>query len=212
MSAINLDINRLKSVLKSVAADLKTHSEELRQLDAKVGDGDLGVTIELASQAMSDYLASSAETDIGKLLAQCGMNINRVSPSTFGTILASAFLGGGKSVVGKEKIGIGDLVIIGESAVENIKKRGKAEAGDKTLLDALIPATETLKKEIADGAGERDSLDRAVEAAEDGLKATINMKAKFGRAQWFQEGSVGVQDGGATAIYYLIKSFAEHIS
>jgi hypothetical protein len=54
VSAINLDINRLKSVLKSVAADLKTHSEELRQLDAKVGDGDLGVTIELASQAMSD--------------------------------------------------------------------------------------------------------------------------------------------------------------
>ncbi len=212
MSEISLDIDRIKSVLQSVAADLKTHSEELRQLDAKVGDGDLGITIELASQAMSDYLASSAETDIGKLLAQCGLNINRVSPSTFGTILASAFMGGGKSVVGKEKIGISDLVIIGEGAVENIKKRGKAEAGDKTLLDALIPAIETLKKEIVNGAGKRDSLDRVVAAAEEGLKATINMKAKFGRAQWFKEGSIGVQDGGATAIYYLIKSFAEHIN
>ena len=94
MRDISLDINRLTSVLKSVAADLKTHSEELRQLDAKVGDGDLGVTIELASQAMTDYLALSAETDMGKLLAQCGMSINKVSPSTFGTILASAFMGG----------------------------------------------------------------------------------------------------------------------
>ena len=70
MSEISLDIDGMKSILQSVAADLKSHSEELRQLDARVGDGDLGVTIELASQAMSDYLASSAETDIGKLLAQ----------------------------------------------------------------------------------------------------------------------------------------------
>jgi dihydroxyacetone kinase len=199
----------MKSVLQTVAVDLKSRSEELRQLDAKIGDGDLGVTIELTSQAMSDYLNSSAETDIGKLLSQCGMNINKVSPSTFGTILASAFMGGGKAVVGKEEIGLNELVLIGEGAVENIKKRGKAEAGDKTLLDALIPAVETLK--ISTGPDEKQALDAAVSAAEEGVKATVNMKAKFGRAQWFQEGSVGVQDGGATAIYYIIKSFAEHI-
>jgi len=211
MGEINLDINGMKSVLQSVAADLKSHSEELRQLDAKVGDGDLGVTIELASQAITDYLASSAETDIGKLLAQCGMNINKVSPSTFGTILASAFMGGGKVVTGKEIIGLNELILMGEGAVENIKKRGKAEAGDKTLLDALIPAIETLKKGISDGTNDKTSLESAVKSAENGMKATVTMKAKFGRAQWFQEGSIGVQDGGATAIYYMIKSFAEHI-
>ena len=209
MGDIRLDINGMKSVLRSVARDLKSHSEELRLLDAKVGDGDLGVTIELASQAMSDYLTSSSETDIGKLLAQCGMNINKVSPSTFGTILASAFMGGGKAVVGKGKIGLNELVLIGEGAVENIKKRGKAEAGDKTLLDALIPSVETLKNSV--GIDEKRILDAAVNAAEEGVKATVNMKAKFGRAQWFQEGSVGVQDGGATAIFYMIKAFAEHL-
>jgi len=210
MSGISLDIDGMKSVLQSVADDLKSHSEELRQLDARIGDGDLGVTIELASQAMLKYLASSAETDIGKLLAQCGMNINKVSPSTFGTILASAFMGGGKAVTGKEKLSLEDLILVGEGAVENIKKRGKAEAGDKTLLDALIPAVEALKN-AADSDGKK-ALDDAVKSAEDGMKATVNMKAKFGRAQWFQEGSVGVQDGGATAIYFMIKSFAEHIS
>ncbi len=212
MGVISLDIDGIKSILQSVAADLKSHSEELRLLDAKVGDGDLGVTIELASQAMSDYLSSSTETDIGKLLAQCGMNINRVSPSTFGTILASAFMGGGKAVTGKENLGLDDLVMVGEGAVENIKKRGKAEAGDKTLLDSLIPAVETLKKEITDGADVKKVLESAVKSAEEGMKATVNMKAKFGRAQWFQEGSVGVQDAGATAIYFIIRSFAEHIS
>ena len=209
MSEVILDIDGMKSILQSVAVDLKSHSEELRQLDAKVGDGDLGVTIELASQAMSDYLASSAETDIGKLLAQCGMNINKVSPSTFGTILASAFMGGGKAVTGKEKIGLNDLLLIGEGAVENIKKRGKAEAGDKTLLDALIPAIENLKNSSV--RDEKQALDSAVNSAGEGMKATINMKAKFGRAQWFHEGGIGIQDGGATAIYYMIKSFAELI-
>lgn len=209
MGDISLDIDKLKSILQSVAADLKSHSEELRQLDAKVGDGDLGVTIELASQAMTDYLASSAETDIGKLLAQCGMNINKVSPSTFGTILASAFMGGGKAVVGKEALGLGDLVLVGEGAVENIKKRGKAEAGDKTLLDALIPAVESLKGSA--GQDYKRALNAAVKSAEEGMKATVDMKAKFGRAQWFQEGSIGVQDGGATAMYYMIKSFADNL-
>ena len=211
MAEILLDIDGIKSILQSVAIDMKSHSEELRQLDAKVGDGDLGVTIELASQAMSDYLASSPEANIGKLLAQCGMSINKVSPSTFGTILASAFMGGGKAVAGKEKIGVNELILIGEGAVENIKKRGKAEAGDKTLLDALIPAVETLKNDITGNMNEKEALDTAVRSAEEGMKATVNMKAKFGRAQWFQEGSIGVQDGGATAIYYMIKSFAEHI-
>ncbi|OGN88975.1 MAG: hypothetical protein A2158_08265 [Chloroflexi bacterium RBG_13_46_14] len=210
MSEISLDIDGMKAVLQLVAADLRSHSEELRQLDAKVGDGDLGVTIELASQAMSDYLASSTETDIGNLLAQCGMNINKVSPSTFGTILASAFMGAGKAVVGKENIGSKDLILVGEGAIENIKKRGKAQAGDKTLLDALIPAVESLKNSADQD--EKQALSSAVKSAEEGMKATVNMKAKFGRAQWFQEGSVGVQDGGATAIYYMIKSFAEHIS
>lgn len=212
MDQINLDIEQLKNVLKSVAADLKTHSDELRELDAKAGDGDLGVTIGLAGKGMTDYLDSTSETDPGKLLAQCGMNINKVSPSTFGTILASGFMGAGKAVTGKPVIDAGDLVLAGEGAIENIKKRGKAEAGDKTLLDSLIPAVEALKQQLADGIDVDQGMNAAVKAAEVGMKATIDMKAKFGRAQWFQEGSIGIQDAGATAMYYLIKAFVESLS
>ena len=211
MSELNLDSARVIAILKEVILDLKEHAEDLRQLDAKLGDGDLGVTIELSYKAMSEYLATATETDIGKLLAQCGLNINRVSPSTFGTILASAFLGGGKAVMGKTQLGASDLVLIGEGAIENIKKRGKAEVGDKTVLDAIVPAVETLKMELAHGSDARTAVAAAAEAAEDGMKATVNMKAKFGRAKWFQESSIGVQDGGATAMYYMIASFARHL-
>lgn len=211
MSEPVLDAARLMAILREVAADLKSHAEELRQLDAKLGDGDLGVTVELGSQAMAGYLAASSETDVGKLLAGCGMAINKVSPSTFGTILASAFMGGGRAVMGKTQLEPKDLALIGEGAIENIRKRGKAGPGDKTVLDALLPAVETLKKKIAGGAAVQAAVEAAVKAAEDGAKATVNMKAKFGRAQWFQEGSIGVQDGGATAMYYMIRSFCRNL-
>lgn len=211
MRELIIDTAHIITILQKVASDLKSHAEELRQLDAKLGDGDLGVTIELSSQAMSEYLKSSNEKDIGKLLVQCGMNINKVSPSTFGTIIASAFMGGGRAMMGKTRISIEDLVLIGEAAVENIKKRGKAEVGDKTVIDTLIPALETLKRENARGADTQAALEASIKAARDGMEATVNMKAKFGRAQWFHESSIGVQDGGATAMYYMMKSFTENL-
>ncbi len=210
MSEKSLDTARMITILYQVAADLKSHSEELRQLDAKLGDGDLGVTIELGSKAMSEYLQNTSETDIGKLLAQCGMHINQASPSTFGTILSSAFIGGGRAVMGKTRLETKKLALIGEGAIENIMKRGKAKIGDKTVIDALFPAVETFKKEMSEGTDEKTTIEAAVKAAEDGMKATVNMTAKFGRAQWFKEKSVGVQDGGATAMYYIIESFANY--
>ncbi|MGB2814348.1 MAG: DAK2 domain-containing protein, partial [Dehalococcoidales bacterium] len=123
------------SILKETAADFEGHSEELRQLDAVIGDGDLGVTIELGSKALREYLASPGEDDIGQLLAKCGLQFNKASPSTFGTLLASAFMGAGKAAMGKEKIEIEDLGLIADGAVDGIQKRGKAEVGDKTMLD-----------------------------------------------------------------------------
>ncbi len=210
MSADTLDVARFAVILKEVATDLKNRAEELRQLDAILGDGDLGVTIELASKAMSDYLATQNDDDVGKLLMNTGLNINKVSPSTFGTVLANAFMGAGKAIFGKKPVEIKDLALMGDGAIESIKKRGKAEVGDKTVIDALVPAVETFKKENGKGDA-KAALAAAVKAAEAGMKATANMKAKFGRAKWFQEKSVGVQDGGATALYYMIESFVRHL-
>lgn len=205
-----LDVARFIAILKKVATDLKNHAEELRKLDAIMGDGDLGVTVELASKAISDYLMSQQGEDIGKLLINCGLNINKVSPSTFGTILAKAFMGAGKAAIGKTELAVKDLALLGDGAVDGIKRIGKAEVGDKTVIDALTPALEDFKKEISSDKSEI-ALTKAVQAAEQGMKATTGMKAKFGRAKWFQDKSIGVQDGGATAIYYMIESFVRHL-
>jgi len=199
------------SLLVEVANDLESDSEELRALDAAIGDGDLGITVQLASKAMRDCVASSTETVVGRLIAQCGMSINKASPSTFGTLLASAFLAAGKAAQDKDRIDQHDLVLLGEAAVEGVKKRGKAEVGEKTMLDCLVPAVEAFKASTEGGSNLSHALQRAVTAAEAGLESTVNMQSQHGRASWHGEKTVGVQDAGATAVYRLIESLSQHM-
>ena len=199
------------SLLLDAANDLESRSEELRVLDAAIGDGDLGITVQLASKAMRAYLASANEPSIGRLLAQCGMTINKASPSTFGTLLASAFLAAGKAVPDKDRVDPADLVLMGDAAVEGVKKRGKADVGEKTMLDCLVPAVEAFKVAIECGSDLPHALQQAVTAAEAGLKSTVNMQSRHGRASWHGEKTIGVQDAGATAMYYLIESLARHL-
>ena len=206
-----LTLNVLISVLKKVADDMKGHIEELRQLDAIVGDGDLGVTVELGSNALSDFLETTTETDIGKLLGTCGMTFNKASPSTFGTLLASGFLAASQAARNKQELAVEDLVVMANGAIDGIKRRGKAEVGDKTMLDSLVPAVESFEREINNESSLTVASAAAITAAEEGMKATTNMKAKHGRASWHQEKTIGLQDAGATAMYYLIESFAKHL-
>jgi phosphoenolpyruvate---glycerone phosphotransferase subunit DhaL len=211
MTGIKLTRADLISILIKVAGDMKGHVDQLRELDAVMGDGDLGVTIGMGSDAMIAYLAASDETDLGKMLVKCGMNVNKVNPSTFGTLQASAFMAGGKAVMNKTEITAADLILMGNGAIEGIKKRGKAEVGDKTMLDSLVPAVESFQKDFNEKANIDEALKAAVSAAEAGMLTTDNMKAKFGRGSWRPDGTVGKRDGGATAFYFMIESFARHL-
>ena len=201
----------LIEILKETATGWSQHNEELRQLDSIGGDGDLGVTVGLASKAMIDFLASPGEEDPGKLLMKCGMQINKSSPSTFGTLLASAFMEAGKTITGRKEIEIQDLLLLGRGAIEGIKKRGKAEVGEKTMLDALVPAVDALQEALAKQPDIKAALQSAVTAAKAGVAATANMKAKFSRMSYRPDGGIGIQDAGATAVYYLIESFVQSL-
>ncbi len=202
----------LIAILKDTAADWSRHSDELRQLDAIIGDGDMGVTVELGSKAMVDYLTNPGEEDIGKLLMKCGMQINKASPSTFGTLLASAFMEAGKTVLGWKEIQVKDLVLVGRGAVDGVKKRGKAEVGDKTMVDALVPAVDAFfQQTLSKDADSTAAIEAAIAAAKAGTETTVKMKAKYSRASYRPDGGVGVQDAGATAMYYLIQSFGRSL-
>ncbi|MFC1971224.1 dihydroxyacetone kinase subunit L [Chloroflexota bacterium] len=206
-NAINIIVT-----LKEMAAEMGNHNEELRQLDATIGDGDMGITAELDSKAIAEYLANTTEDDIGKLLTKCGMYFNKASSSTFGTLLASAFMGAGKVLLGRKEIDIRHLVLLGQSAVDGIKKRGKAEVGEKTMLDSLILAVEAFKEVLANGTDYNVAIEAAIKAAKAGMAETVRMKAKHSRASYRPDGGIGVQDAGATAMYYLIESFGRSLA
>jgi dihydroxyacetone kinase-like protein len=145
------------------------------------------------------------------MLTKLGMDINKVNPSTFGTLLASAFMGAGKAIQNKTEFTTGDLLAMGYSAIDAIKKRGKAEVGDKTMLDALVPAVEAFQESLPRDNDIIQALDNTTVASEKGMDATATMKAKFGRVSWRPDGGIGLKDGGATAIYFLISSFTTNL-
>jgi len=205
-----IDTATLITILRETAAGWSRHSEEIGQLDAIVGDGDMGVTVELGSKAMIDYLANPADEDIGKLLMKCGMLINKASPSTFGTLLASAFMEAGKAALGRKNIGVKDSLLLGQGAINGVKKRGKAEVGEKTMIDSLVPAVEAFQHALTKGAETKVAIKAAIEAAKAGMEATVKMKAKYSRASYRQDGGIGVQDAGATAMYYLIEALGRN--
>lgn len=212
MSELAITRQDLVFVLQKTAVGLKQHVDELRDLDAALGDGDLGVTVELGANAMLTYLSAPDEADTGRMLAKLGMDINKVNPSTFGTLLASAFMGAGKAVLNKADLTTGDLLAMGYGAIDAIKKRGKAEAGDKTMLDALVPAVDAFKASLARDNDIIRALDTAADASEKGMNATATMKAKFGRVSWRPDGGVGLKDGGATAMHFLVRAFTTNLA
>lgn len=206
-----IDALGLATLLARSGAGLADHRDRLRELDAIGGDGDMGVTAELVCKAIDKCASSYSGEDIGRLLMSCGMEINKGSPSTFGTLLASAFLESGKVVLGRKSIEVGDLATMGQAAVVGIKKRGKSEVGQKTMLDSLVPAVEAFQRAIVEGSDRRVVLEITVSAARGGLERTSGMKAVHGRAAYREDGGVGSQDAGATAMFHLIESFGNSL-
>jgi len=207
MDNFSISQNDFVGLLQQVASGMQQHIDELRDLDAALGDGDLGVTMELGAKAMKAYLSAPVDPDTGRMLAKLGMDINKVNPSTFGTLLASAFMGAGKAVQSKTDLKLEDLLLMGNGAVDAVKKRGKAEAGDKTMLDSLIPAVEALRSGSVQQPGIIKILHSVIQASERGMNATAGMKAKFGRVSWRPDGGLGAKDGGAAAMHFIITSF-----
>ena len=196
--------------LRQMSLELEKQKETLRELDARIGDGDLGVTIELGFRSIREGLPALEDVDCGALLTRSGMNFMRAASSTFGILLASCFMGAGKALSGQKAIGLADLAEAAEGAEQGLRARGKAEVGDKTMLDALAPAVQALKKASDAGKSFPEALDAAVWGAEAGMKSTVPLKSKHGRAAWQGDKTVGVQDAGATAVCMMVSSFAKN--
>ncbi len=198
-------------LLKKTSLEMEASQEKLGKLDAAAGDGDLGISVKLGFKAVREGLKDLIDEDIGTILIQSGMTFNRAGASTFGALLSTAFIRAGSKVKGLKEIGIEEIAVMVKAAVEGIEERGKASVGERTMLDAIIPAQEAIEKCVSEGVTLKESLTIGAEAAEKGAELTTGMKAKHGRAGWLAERTKNIPDAGATAIAMMLRAVSQYL-
>lgn len=197
---------QLPELMARIAARFEAERDALIALDGKVGDSDLGLTMAKGFAAARDMVTQQALTgaDIATQLKQAGGAINKAAPSTMGTLMATGFLRGGKALEGAQVIDTAGLAAFWSAFAEGVAQRGKAQPGDKTVLDVLVPIAAELDRQAAAGADEATALAAAAVVGADALEATKDMVAQHGKAAAFQEKTRGLQDAGGTVAAILI--------
>jgi len=196
--------------IRAFAAEVETNKEQLTQLDAAVGDGDHGINMQRGMSAVLGKVdATGEEQDIGALLKTVGMTLVSTVGGAGGPLYGTLFMQMGTTVSGKAELGPDDWAAALEAAVAGVQARGKAEPGDKTMIDALIPGRDALKSALAEGASFQDALRQSADAAEQGMRDTVPLVARKGRASYLGERSAGHQDPGATSSHLLLEAAAE---
>lgn len=178
----------------------------LVELDARNGDGDLGLTMRDCWSAVADAVHRSQDDDLGVVLMRCAQEANRAAPSTMGTIMSFWMMGAARVLRGKTEVTTAEFSDALAAGIENICAKGGAKAGDKTMLDALIPAVAALKAHAGEGAA---AAKAAGEAARAGAESTRNMISRHGRAACYGDKSLGLVDGGAVAAAMIFEAVSE---
>lgn len=204
-----LSLKDVKGFLAKMNAVAASNKDYLIDLDSKMGDGDLGLTMAAVFSAMDMFAVGYSEDDIGGLLMKGGMAMAKAAPSTMGTLMATGFMRGGKAVKGSTELGITELAAFWKAFVEGIMERGKSKPGEKTIVDALFPAAVSFEASAAAGDDIVKAAAAAKIAADEGLAKTMDMVAQHGRAAYYQEKSRDLQDPGATVGTILISTFAD---
>lgn len=200
----------LIQLIRHLAGVMQAEKDRLTELDAQMGDGDLGVTLAGGFQAMADASTAWEGLSCSEILRESGTTIASAA-GTIGTLLSFAFLNAAR--VSTEKTGLGpvDIPLLLSAAVDSIQKRGRAQPGQKTMLDALVPATEAARKAVQQGRPLDEVLAACAQAASQGAEATRQMVSTQGRGRWFQQRSIGLVDPGAVAIATLLQACADYV-
>ena len=188
-----LGYSQLCGMLNGAVAQIRSQHERLSQLDSAVGDGDHGTSILRAMEAVGQTLAAPPAADLKALFAAIGWAVMGCDGGSTGPLLGSFFMGMGDAAAGKTELDFPAFLAAFESGVAKLQKQSRAQIGDKTMMDAFLPALAALK--AADPAqGFRAALTQAAQAAALGAEATKNMRARFGRARNLGDRVLGHMD------------------
>ncbi len=195
---------QVAQALNRAAEQLAAEAGRLNDLDQAMGDGDIGITLEKIGIALAEYAQTQPVDDIGKWLGKAGMAANKAGSSSFGTLLATALMRMGKPVTGKTELRDDDLAAMFTAAAQGMQERGKANLGDKTVLDAIFPAADAFAAALDRGETVAHAGAAALAAAEAGRDAVTPLRSKIGRASWVGERSEGKIDPGCEAFVVIL--------
>jgi len=195
--------------LERVADVLHENAAYLTQLDSPIGDADHGTNMDRGFQAVRGKFPAMAAMDCSALLKTVGSTLVSTVGGASGPLYGTAFLRAGVAVANKEGLTTADVVAMLEAFLGGVVARGKAQTGEKTMVDALTPAVVAAKQAEAEGASLAKVTARASAAAKEGMKGTIPLLATKGRASYLGERSIGHQDPGATSSWLMLRCLAE---
>jgi len=196
---------QVRDWIRRFADVVAEHRTELVRLDTAIGDGDHGTNMDRGMRKAVEKLDGTEGGDIGADLKTVGMALVSSVGGAAGPLYGTLFLQMGSAAAGKSELDLDGWADAVEAGVKGVQARGKAEPGDKTMVDALLPAIAALRE----GGDEAEALKRSADAAEEGMKATIPIEARKGRASYLGPRSVGHQDPGATSSYLLLRAAQE---
>ncbi|MCI6376977.1 MAG: DAK2 domain-containing protein [Clostridiales bacterium] len=196
-------ITTVQACIYALGKELVSLRDELTNLDSKLGDGDLGISMARGGTALCAVIESSSAKTLGALFLQCASAFNKAAPSTLGTLLSMGIRALGRAVDGQESVSDAQLIAFPRILANEIALRGRSKLGDKTILDALLPYSDTIEAHYTANGNLREAAIEAAKAAKAGAEATKGMTAHIGRASWLGERNKEYPDGGAVLCYRI---------
>jgi len=206
MAVNRQDVLRWLDASQNVFAESR---QQLTDMDAAVGDGDFGISLDRGFTAVKAELSAKPPADIRAVFQNVATVLIKTMGGSSGPLLGTFFLRAAATCADKSELGPADVVSLFQAGVEGLQQRGKAALGDKTMMDAWLPAVDAMRGALEAGSGLTEILEKGAAAAEAGMRATITMQARKGRGSYLGERSIGHQDPGATATYMLVKAAAD---
>ena len=206
-----IDIDQSKKIVGAMAKAVTEQQSHLSKLDSTVGDGDHGINMATALQAASRQVLALENPTLEIVWRTTGKAIQNSVGGASGLLFGAFFIGAGRTLKEKETITLVDVAEMLAAGLVAVQKRGKAQSGDKTMVDALAPAVTTAQMMLAQGTPLIESLQGIADAAHQGATSTQQMVARHGRAKFLGERSRGFQDAGATSMAIMLTAWAEAI-
>jgi len=204
-----INAEQLRSMMLYVAEKIVESEEFLTDIDIKIGDGDHGIGMSLGFRGVLKELPKAELAGAESVFSETGMILLDTMGGASGVLFGTMFISGVVRREARPAIGAADFAEIFRKSLDAIKQRGKARVGDKTMIDALEPAVVALEGAADEGLPLPAALALAAKSAEAGVEYTKQCVAKFGRAKYFKDASIGLQDPGATSVWIIWRSMAE---